>query len=180
MTRYVGLIRGINVGRNKMVAMADLRQMLTDLRMDRPKTLLASGNMVFGSRERTPAELETWLETETEVRLGTRSEYHVRSADEWDAIIAANPFPEFAVADPSHLVVMFLKSAPDPDELREVQAAITGRECIAAVGRELFITYPDGIGNSTLHRSPGFARLTKLGTGRNWNTVLKLQMLVRE
>ena len=73
-------------------------------------TLLQSGNAVFRTTRSPAAGLERLLETETERRLGLRTEYHVRTAEEWRAVVAANPFPAEARDDPSHLLVVFFKS----------------------------------------------------------------------
>src|SRR4029077_10772451 len=101
-----------NVGGHNKVAMSDLRDMLADLGFTGAKSLLQSGNLVFQTRRQTGPQLERVLEKETSKRLGVSADYLVRSADEWHKIIARNPFPREANADPAHFVVMFLKSAP--------------------------------------------------------------------
>jgi len=114
MTTYVALLRGINVGGKNKIAMADLRAFLADLGLADPKTLLQSGNVVFRSEGKSVSALENFLEKETAARLSVAADYVVRSSAEWAKVVAANPFPREAESDPSHLVVMFLKSAPTP------------------------------------------------------------------
>ena len=63
MTTYVALLRAINLGSHNKIAMADLAAMFADLGMHEPRTLILSGNVVFGSRERSPARLESLLES---------------------------------------------------------------------------------------------------------------------
>src|SRR5204862_2732684 len=70
MTTYIGLLRGINLAGNKMVAMADLRDMITSLGFSDVKTLLQSGNVVFRGPAKSPAKLEARLEAALEKRLG--------------------------------------------------------------------------------------------------------------
>ena len=82
--------------------------------------------------------------------------------------------------DPGHLIVMALKSAPEPDAVAALQGAIPGRETLAAVGRELFIAYPDGIGTSKLTGALIERRLRVRGTARNWNTATKLAAMLAE
>jgi uncharacterized protein (DUF1697 family) len=72
---------------------------------------------------------------------------------------------------------MVLKQAPDAGAVEALQAAITGREVVRAVGRQAYITYPDGIGDSRLTINVIEKKLGSRGTGRNWNTVLKLGTL---
>lgn len=179
MRTHVALLRGINVGGNKKVKMAELKAMLEELGMESPATLLQSGNVVFGSKEKEDA-LERLLEKETEERLGVKCGYFVRTAKEWEKLIAANPFPAMAKDDPSHLLVIFLRESPDAEAVKKVQEAIEGPEVIRIEGNHLFVTYPDGIGTSTLPKTPGWTKLGAIGTGRNWNTVLKLGEMLKE
>ena len=111
-------------------------------------------------------------------RLGLDTAFIVRTAGEWTEIVAANPFRSMARDDPGHLVVMALKYEPDAARLRELEAWIPGPEKIAAAGRELYITYPDGMGTSKLTGAVIERRLGTRGTARNWNTVTKLAALV--
>jgi uncharacterized protein (DUF1697 family) len=180
MTTHIALLRGINVGGNKKVAMADLREMLNALGFADPRSLLQSGNLVFRSDALTGADLERLLDAETEKRFGLKTEFFVRTAKEWKAVVESNPFPDEAERDPSHLVVLCLKDAPDARSVGALQAAITGREIVRAVGRQAYITYPDGIGDSKLTINVIEKKLGTRGTGRNWNTVLKLGVLAED
>ena len=179
MTIHIALLRGINVGGHKRVAMSDLRDLLSQLGFMDARSLLQSGNLVFRSNARTGVNLERLLEAEAEKRLELRTDFLVRSAEEWKAVVARNPFPDEAERDPAHLLVMFLKDAPDGKNVEALQAAITGPEIVRAVGRQAYIVYPSGIGRSRLTSTLIEKKLATRGTGRNWNTVLKLGALVR-
>ena len=174
MAVYIALLRGVNVGGSKIVAMADLRALLSDLGFANPRSLLQSGNLVFEGRVRASTGLERVLEQEAARRLGLDTEFHVRTAAEWQAIIRRNPFPEAARRDPGHLHVMCFKQAPAAKVVNALQAAITGREIVRAVGRQAYIVYPDGAGKSRLTTALIDRILGLRGTARNWNTVLKL------
>jgi uncharacterized protein (DUF1697 family) len=174
---YVALLRGINLAGHRKVAMSDLRDLMARLHLDNPRTLLQSGNLLFDHGSRNAAKLEQLLESETQKRLGLQTDYFVRSAAEWRAIVARNPFPKEASIDPGHLVVVCLKEAPGAGELKSLRAAITGSEVVEADGRHLYVVYPDGIGRSRLTHSLIEKKLGTRGTGRNWNTVVKLHAL---
>lgn len=180
MALQVALLRGINVGGHNKIAMADLRKLAESLGLANPQTLLQSGNLVFDGGRRSPAALEKLLETETEKKLGVAVDYVVRSADEWQSIIAANPFPKEAKADPSHLVVMCMKTAPKPADVKALQAVIKGPEVVRAAGRELYAWYPAGIGTSKLTNAVIEKKLGTRGTARNWNTALKLADMINQ
>ena len=173
LTTHIALLRGVNVGGRRAVPMAALRDFAAELGLTHPRTLLQSGNLVFQS-DAAPDALEARLEAEAERRLGLATQFMVRTAAAWRAIIAANPFLKAAERDPSHLVIMALKGRPDPAAVEALGAAIPGRETLAAHGRELYIVYPDGIGDSRLTGALIERRLGLAGAARNWNTARKL------
>ena len=158
--------------------MADLRDLLTQLGFGDAQSLLQSGNLVFRSKTQTAAQIERLLQAETEKRLALRTEFFVRTAEEWKAVIEQNPFRREAERDPGRLVVMFLKDAPVAQDVKALQAAITGPEVTRVAGRHAYIVYPGGIGNSRLTNALIDKKLGTRGTGRNWNTILKLGALV--
>ena len=174
---YIGLLRAVNLGAHNKIAMSDLRDLVTGLGMQDAQSLLQSGNLVFRSDAPTTAKLEELLQEAAAKRLGLKTDFFVRSVRDWKAIVAANPFPAEAKRDPSHLLVMFLKEAPARAAVTALQQAISGREVVRARGREAYITYPDGIGRSRLTTSLIEKALGTRGTGRNWNTVVKLGAL---
>ena len=174
MTIHIALLRAVNVGGRKLV-MAELKGMFESLGFTSVRTILQSGNVVFGGGTRSGRALESHLEAETEKKLKLRTDYFVRTAEEWNALVHANPFERQAKEDPSHLLVLPLKSAPAAADLAALQAASQGREIVRAAGRELYIYYPDGIGESKLTVDLIDRKLKTRSTGRNWNTVLKIQ-----
>lgn len=180
MPLYVALLRGVNVGGRNLVAMADLRRLLEGLGFTNVRSLLQSGNLIFQSKRRAGETLERLLEVETEKRLDVAVDYHVRTADELKAIVARNPFPDEAERDPSHLVVLFLKKAPEAKSVQALQSAIQGPEIVHAVGKQLYVVYPAGIGTSKLTNTLIDKKLGARGTARNWNTVLKLAAPTQE
>jgi uncharacterized protein (DUF1697 family) len=177
MAVYVALLRGINVGGHRSVAMVDLRDLLVGLGFAGVRSLLQSGNLVFRGPPRSPDRLERTLELEAAKRLGLRTDFFVRTATEWKSVLARNPFPAEAERDPGHLIVMFLKKAPGAKSVRALRAAITGREVVQPRGREAYIVYPDGMGRSRLTNASIDKALGTSGTGRNWNTVRKVAAL---
>jgi uncharacterized protein (DUF1697 family) len=178
VTSHIGLLRAVNLGSHNKVSMADLRALITALGLADPQTLLQSGNVVFRA-DASPVELEGQLEKAAARRLGLQTDFFVRSAKEWRALVEANPFPNEAKTDPSHLVAFVMKAEADAANVAALQKAITGREIVRAKGRCLYVVYPDGIGRSRLTSALIEKRLGTRGTARNWNTVLKLDELAR-
>jgi uncharacterized protein (DUF1697 family) len=178
LAEFVALLRAVNVGPRSKVAMADLRALFADLGLADARTLLQTGNVLFRAEDglgRTEAgTLERMLEEAAARRLGVATDFLVRTAAEWRAALAANPFAEAAERDPAHLVVVALKAAPDAARAAALGDAIAGREVAAVVGRHAYIVYPDGIGRSRLTTALIERTLGCRGTGRNWNTAARL------
>ena len=174
MSSHIALLRGINVGGARKIAMPALLALLKDLGLDNAKSLLQSGNLVFQSDGKSAAALEKLLETEALKRLALNTDFIVRTGPEWARIIDRNPFPEEAKTDPSHLVVVFLKTAASKSACEALRKAITGPELIRFDGRQAYVIYPDGIGRSRLTNTLIEAKLGMRGTARNWNTVAKI------
>ena len=177
MPTYIALLRGINVGGRNKIAMADLRTLFVSAGFADARTLLLSGNVVFEGPRQSGAALEQLLEAETQSRFGLSIDYMVRTAAEWKRIIAGNPFIEDAKRDPSHTLVMCLKSPAKPAAVQTLNDEIKGREIVRAAGKQLYMIYPDGIGRSKLTNAVIEKKLNVRGTARNWNTVLKLDAL---
>lgn len=171
---HIALLRAINVGGNRKVAMADLRSLVEELGFADVRTLLQSGNLVFRSGGPDGGDLEARLQTAARDRLGLETDFMVRGAAEWSRIVANNPFPDAAAQDPAHLAIVFLKTPTTKADIEALRRASPGPERIAGGGRELYIVYPDGMGRSLL--TPAIMKRTIgiPGTARNWNTVLKL------
>ena len=177
MTTHVGLLRAVNLAGHNTVSMAGLRELVVGLGMQDVRSLMQSGNVIFRSATRATDELERVLEDAAAKRLGIATDFFVRAAHDWEAVIAGNPFPEEAKRDPSHLLVMFLKKAANREDVTALQRSIVGREVVGAKDRCAYVVYPDGIGRSRLTTAIIEKKLATRCTGRNWNTVLKLGAL---
>jgi uncharacterized protein (DUF1697 family)/tetratricopeptide (TPR) repeat protein len=179
VTSYIALLRAINVAGHRPVLMAGLLDFFASLGFADARSVLQSGNVVFRSKARETSQLERLLEVDAAKRFGLQTDFFVRTGEEWQAIVERNPFRKEAERDPSHLVVMCLKEAPGAARVAALRAAIAGREVVRASGRHLYVVYADGIGRSRLTNAVVENKLGTRGTGRNWNTVLKLDALVR-
>ena len=172
MPRHIALLRAVNVAGTGRLTMAELRAMALALGFGNPQTLLASGNLVFDAPDHP--EPGPRLQAELEAQLGLRTLVIIRSPEEWGAMIAANPFPDMARERPNALLAMPLASAPAADAVDALRAAIPGEESVELVGCDLYVAYRDGMGTSRLDNALIERKLGVRGTGRNWNTVLKL------
>jgi len=177
VTRYVALLRAVNLAGRNTVAMSDLRAWIEDLGFANPRTLLNSGNVVFEGPKMAVDRLETRLEAEAKKALNIDTPFVIRTGADLERVIARNPFPKESTSDPGHLLVIFAKTELVASNVKTLQDAIVGRERVRADGRHLYAVYPDGVGRSKLTAALIDKKLGVAGTGRNWNTVLKLKEL---
>ena len=163
MTKYVALLRAVNVGGTGKLPMTELKSMCDSSGFVNARTYIASGNVVFESKlpeSAVKAKLEKCLAS----YAGKPVEVLVRTGPEMAAILAKNPFKSRAA---NATVAIFLDERPPKDALK----AITGQaeEEVALGTREIYVHYGAGMGRSKL-KIPA----AKKGTARNMNTVAKL------
>ncbi len=178
MARCAILLRGINIGPNNRIPMAELRAMLTDDGFAGVTTYLQSGNVVLSSAG-SPAEAARRCEALIGERFGLRIRAVARTHGELEAVVRADPLPE-AAADPRRYQVTFLESAPDPDIGARLAAVATPEERFAVIGREIYGWHPEGVARSRLATRLAGRGLEVTATARNWTTVTTLLSLTAE
>lgn len=177
MPVYISLLRGINVGGSKQIRMAELKTLYESLGFGGTQTLLQSGNVVFQSETPDPDQIANSIEAGIEQRFGFQSRIILRTRDQWQEILQRHPFSIDQLAEPSKILVMFLRDAPAIEAVEMLMQAHTGPEVIYPGGHELYIYYPEGMGRSKLDHALIERKLKVIATGRNWNTVTKLLTL---
>ena len=175
MRRVAGLLRAVNVG-GRQLRMVDLTRITASAGFDAPQTLLASGNVMFGTTL-DEADTAERLTAAIRVETGLQTDVFVRDAAQIHEVISANPFPREAVETPSRLMAMALSADP-PEDLDALASACGGGEQVRAGPRCLYIHYPAGAGTSKLTNALIERRLALRGTARNWNTVGKIAALL--
>jgi len=172
---FVALLRGINVGKAKRVAMADLRSLVEGLGYGDVRTLLNSGNVVFSSAKGDAKAAARRVEKEIALRLGVDSRVTVIGAVELSAVVAKNPLGKIAT-NPSRHMVAFFPDAAGPGKLAALAAQRWSPEAIVLGVRVAYVWCPAGILESPLFKE--LSRQMKDGvTTRNWGTVTKLEAL---
>ena len=171
--RHIALLRGINVGKAKRVAMADLRALLEKLGYTDVKTLLNSGNIVFTSTSNNTRAVGTRLEKEIEAKLGVQARVMVLSSKELTAIIKENSLLK-VMDNPSRLLVGVVNEPTDLAKIESLRKQEWGNDALAVGKLASYLWCHDGILESKLLAV--FSKLLKDSvTTRNWSTILKLQ-----
>lgn len=171
MVVMVALLRGVNVGGAGTLPMADLRQIATATGLGQVRTYIQSGNLVFSTPTGSTASVASTLRTAIAKATPLDPEVIVRTRAELAAVIEDSPFLRRG-EDPAHLHVVFMAG--------EAASLIAGfdphpqlSEEVAALGREMHLFLPGGVGRSKLAAAV-VRRTGPVGTMRNWRTLTKL------
>ncbi len=172
----VALLRGINVGPNKRVAMADLRALVAGLGCSDVRTLLNSGNVVFSCSSSKRGEIAAQIEKALAAKTGVSARVVVLTGEELAEVVDANPLVKIA-DNSSRLLVGIIARPEDRKKLADIARQDWGGERIAFAGRgasrAVYMWMPKGVIESRLNQAVGKA-LGDGVTARNWATMLKL------
>jgi uncharacterized protein (DUF1697 family) len=172
--KQVALIRGINVGRAKRIAMADLRALMESLGYSDCRTLLNSGNVVFDAGGETPERSAARIEQAISRECGFDAPVTVVNGADFSTVVTENPLTEIA-DNPSRLLVAFLMKPDHMKRLEPLTHADWRPEALAlGASQAVYLWLPHGVIKSSLHEAVVRA-LDKAVTARNWKTVLKIE-----
>jgi uncharacterized protein (DUF1697 family) len=175
VTTYITMLRGINVsGRNKL-SMDDLRAMVTDIGGNDVQTYIQSGNAVFTSARSASAIVKD-LERAVEESLGNRVPVLIRTRQQLADVLGSNPFLTGA-EDLKILHVTFLSAVPPATALASVSGKRSDGDELRVIGREVYLSCPNGYGTTKLTNAFFEKKLGTQATTRNWTTVGKLVTL---
>jgi len=161
---YIALLRGINVGGTGVLPMKELVALCSGLGFEAVRTYIQSGNVILESRL-SEQGVRARLEKALAARMEKKIDVMVRTPAEMRSILNANPFQR---EEPARVAVAFLCDPPPKDLAKNVVAP--GGEKVQPGTREVYVYYPDGMGQSKLKLPLKGAAATV----RNINTVSKL------
>jgi len=174
---FVALLRGINVGGKKKIAMAELRSLLSSLGLEDVRTYIQSGNVAFRSSDGDADEIAATIEREISAAFGIDPAVLLRTPSELEEIVERNPY--LTRSDLSKLHVVFLDRAPAASSATELDPGRSPPDEFTLRGREIYLHLPNGAGRSKLTIDYFERRLGVRATARNWNTLLRLLELSR-
>ncbi|RWN03538.1 MAG: DUF1697 domain-containing protein [Mesorhizobium sp.] len=177
MQTYVALLYSIVLGEGRRVVMSDLRAMTEALGLNNPRTLVATGNLVFETKETDIAALERRLETAFQKTFGRHVDIIVRRADDWLKLAAGNPFPAESAAAADQVAVRVMRKPVPAEAVAALEAYIGEDERMQAVGGDIWMFFSRETPSSRLLAAVSHKRLG-VGTSRNWNTVRRLAEMV--
>jgi uncharacterized protein (DUF1697 family) len=172
VSRRILLLRGINIGPNRRVAMPRLREALAAAGMKDVQTYVQSGNVVVSSRK-SPDTLARETQRVIADEFGFDVDVVARTRDELAEVVRRNPLGDVA-EDPKRYQVSFLERAPNPDVIANLTKLALNSERLVADGRELYGWHPEGVARSKLWAALAGKKLGVTATARNWTTVTTL------
>lgn len=168
----VALLRGINLGPNRRIPMAGLRERLQEAGYGDVRTYVQSGNIVLSS-DAAPGELEAELAARLEEWFGFAVPVVVRTISELEAIVAGDPLAG-VVDNPKWYQVTFLSGEADPQAMQTIAELARDGERVVSRGREIYAWHPGGQARSKLALALAGRKLGVTATARNWTTVTAL------
>jgi uncharacterized protein (DUF1697 family) len=172
------LLRGINLGPNRRIAMPALREAFGDAGFGAVRTYVQSGNVVLSS-DADPDELAVLCERLIRNAFGFQVDVIVRTGDELAEVVELNPLRAVA-ENPKRYQVSFLSEEPDPEVVRTLTELKAADERFVAVGRELYAWHPGGVARSKLWAALAGPQLGVHATARNWTTVTTLLAMAQD
>ena len=176
MPHYVVLLRGVNVGPNNRVPMAEFRAALESLGARDVRTVLNSGNAVFASTARSADRLAEQIAEVVRSRFGVTTPVIVKSASTFTDIVQGNPFPP-ADADASRFLVAFAGDAATLVSLRDFAPLARTEERFAVTSHAAYLHCTGGLLQSAVGEAL-IGRRSRPITTRNWATVRKIAALL--
>ncbi len=176
MTTYISILRGINVGGQKKVKMADLKDLYQSLNFNDVKTYIQSGNVVFQCQDSSPSKLREKIENKIKEVFDFHVPVLIRTKDEIQKIIEDNPFKK---EDIKHLYVTFISDSPVEKPVKEKLIKEANKiknesEKLSISEREIYLYLPNGYGKTKLSNDFFERKLNVSATTRNWRTVNRL------
>ncbi len=180
MPVLISMLRGVNVGAHNRIQMDALRALYTSLKLDDPQTFVQSGNVIFRTKEKPTPQLAKKIQAAIESKFKFSPEIILRTADDFRAALAVNPFARRKDIEPGKLLITFLAAAPGPQAPKALELFKDHPEEVHLIGRELYIYFPNGAGKSKLPWSQVEKFLKVPGTARNLNSVQKMLAMAEQ
>ena len=178
MSKYLALLRGINVSGQKLIKMDALKASLNQLQYRNIQTYIQSGNVIFETDESDQWKMEHDIHANILKTFGFEVPVVVRSIEEWKDTYENNPFVNDRNEDITKLYVSILGSKPENENVEALVDYHKGPEEFILSGLNLYIFYVNGAGKSKLDHNTIERKLKVKGTSRNWKTTTKLMEML--
>ena len=173
MTCWVALLYSVVLTPSRRVRSADLIDLADNLGFAAARTVLSTNNLIFEASG-SEADLAARIEGEMTLIYGKAIPVLLRSADDWRALVAVNPFPDPSRHDPAKVAVRVMRHETDPAMMAKIAARCGADESFAATPRALWLALGQQLSTSPLLRAMGAAARMGVGTWRNASAIRKI------
>ena len=174
---YVALLRGINVGGNNKLPMADLREMFIAAGCAEVKSYIQSGNVIFKATRSEASEIPGIVGARIAATFGYRTPLLLRTVEQLGDVLQNNPFLTDMETDDRHYV-MFLDGEPDPARVESLDPNLSAPDRYELRGQEVYLSLRAGAATTRLTNNYFDTKLRTISTMRNWRTVTTLLELM--
>ena len=173
MTKFIVLLRGINVSGQKKIKMSDLKSLFEDLNFTNVQTYIQSGNVIFSAKEKSNKKVEDKISSAIKSKFGFDVHVVVVTPEVIEHVIQSNPFLE-KKKDAEKLYVTFLSENPSAENIKKLNTIDYSPEEYIIDGNYIYLFVPNGYGRAKLNNNFFESKLKVFATTRNWKTVNQL------
>jgi uncharacterized protein (DUF1697 family) len=176
-SRYVALLRGVNVGGKNKLPMKELVAIFAEAGCSEVRNYIQSGNVIFKATASLAKRLPVIVEGEIERQFGFRTRLVVRTTEQVRHVASNNPLLTPGI-DEALLSVMFLADSPEAAAVAGLDPNRSPSDTYVVQKDAIFMHTPSGLAKTKLTNAYFDSKLKTVGTSRNWRTVLKLLELM--
>lgn len=173
MTKFIALLRGINVNGQKKIKMPDLKLLFEEMGFQDVETYIQSGNVIFSSKEKSSEKLEQKISSTIKRKFGFEVQVMVLTPEEIEYVLKNNPFIK-KKKDNEKLYVTFLAKSPSDENINKLYATDYSPEEYIIDGSYIYLFVPNGYGKAKLNNNLFENKLKVFGTTRNLKTIKAL------
>lgn len=179
LTKYISILRGINVSGHRVLKMDALKKMLSELKFEHIQTYIQSGNIIFNAAKTTTDLISKTIQSNIEKEFGFHVPVITLTAEELETVINENPFLRDDSKDPSYFHITFLSQAPNKAHIEQLNRLNLNNESFILIDKAIYLYCPNGYGNTKLTNSFFENKLKLSATTRNWKTANELLKMAR-
>lgn len=175
MTKYISILRGINVGGKRKILMADLRGLYESLGFENVISYIQSGNVIFESKKNNGQSIfSKKIKGAILEKYGFDVPIIIRSVEEIKHLVETNPYLKKEGVKIENLCITFLSEVPSAENLEKIKTFDYSPDLFQIIEDNTFLFIEGKYHKSKLTNNLFEKKLKVSATTRNWKTVTKL------
>ena len=176
--KYIAFIRGINVGKNKLIPMDTLKSLFSDMGFSNIKTYLRSGNVIFESENLDTDNIEREISNKIEKSFGFWVDSIVKTENDFYSVVTNNPYEDNSIKE---LYITMFKEKIDENLSKELiieYESIDTNDKFRIVEKEIYLSLKSKYHKTKFNNNYFESKLNNISTTRNWKTILKIKEML--